>query len=39
LHAYAIQFTLPSKNQVVNITAPLDPELKRVLKDLKKALE
>lgn len=39
LHAYSIDFTLSSLNQTVKVTAPLDPELQVILKDLKKALE
>lgn len=39
LHAYSIDFLLPSTGQMIKIQAPLDPELAEPLKGLKKARE
>jgi len=35
LHAYSIEFVLPSLDQKISIKAPLDPELDNVLRMMK----
>lgn len=38
LHAYQVEFTLPSTGQHVSVTAPLEPELTACLKNMKSDL-